>query len=101
MHTYVLSSAIHSPEKFTERMQQVQNPFFAVLEIALVAGVFFHMLNGIRITLADFFGLTRAHRGMFWLVAILFIILMVIAIYLQAPKFSPDNYGMGGIGYVL
>ena len=101
MHTYVLSSAITSPETFNERMGQVQSPFFAILEVVLIAGVFFHMLNGIRVTIADFFGMSRSHKGLFWLVIILFSILMILAIYLQMPKFSPDNYTMGGVGYVL
>nr|MBN2276722.1 succinate dehydrogenase, cytochrome b556 subunit [candidate division Zixibacteria bacterium] len=96
MHTYVLSSAISSPEAFSARMGQVQNPFFAVLEVLLVAGVFAHMLNGLRITLTDFFGWTRAHKALFWAAAVLFIILMVIAIILQWPKFSPGSYMAGG-----
>ncbi len=96
MHTYVLSSAIHSPEEFTARMGQVQNPFFAVLEVFLIAGVFLHMLNGIRITITDFFNKSRSHKSLFWVVLVIFLILMAVTIYLQMPKFSPANYTMGG-----
>jgi hypothetical protein len=59
------------------------------------------MLNGIRITIADFFSMSRSHKGLLWIVVILFIILMVIAIYLQVPKFSPEHYGGGGLSHVL
>ena len=96
MHFFVLSSAISGPEQFTKRMQSVQSPFFAVLEILLLAGVFYHMLNGLRITLVDFFGWTRHHRVFLILAVIFFVIMMIITIILQLPKFNISNYGAGG-----
>ena len=96
MHTYVLSSAISGPEAFNERMGTVQNPFFAVLEVLLIAGVFAHMLNGLRITITDFFNWSRGHKVLFWILAVVFVILMIVAIKLQWPKFFIDNYAMGG-----
>ena len=96
MHTFVLSSAISGEETFNARMGSVQNPFFAFLEIFLIAGVFIHMLNGLRIMLADFFGWTRMHKSIFWIIAIIFTALMVVTIILIWPKFNPGNYGMGG-----
>jgi len=96
MHTYVLSSAISGAETFNERMGFVQNPFFAVLEILLIAGVFLHMLNGLRITITDFFDWSRGHKVLFWIMAVVFVILMIVAIKLQWPKFFIDNYAAGG-----
>lgn len=96
MHTFVLSSAISGPEEFNTRMGTVQNPFFAFLEIFLIAGVFIHMLNGLRITLADFFGWTRMHKSIFWIIVVIFIALMVVTVMLIMPKFNPANYGIGG-----
>ncbi len=96
MHTFVLSSVISGEVSFNTRMGLVQNPFFTFLEIFLIAGVFIHMLNGLRITLADFFGWTRMHKSIFWIIAIIFIALMVVTIMLLWPKFNPANYGMGG-----
>ncbi|RKX27808.1 MAG: succinate dehydrogenase, cytochrome b556 subunit [Candidatus Zixiibacteriota bacterium] len=96
IHIYVLSSAISGPESFNERMGSVQNPFFAVLEVLLIAGVFAHMLNGLRITITDFFSWSRGHKVLFWILAVIFVILMIVAIKLQWPKFFIDNYAMGG-----
>ncbi len=96
MHTFVLSSAISGKAAFNERMGAVQNPFFAVLEIFLIAGVFIHMLNGLRITLADFFGWSRMHKSIFWIIVIIFIALMVVTILSIWPKFNPANYPVGG-----
>ena len=77
-------------------MGSVQNPFFAVLEVLLIAGVFAHMLNGLRITITDFFSWSRGHKVLFWILAVIFVILMIVAIKLQWPKFFIDNYAMGG-----
>ena len=76
MHTWVLSSARHGPEQFTKWLGAVQGPIFYFLEIFLIAGVFFHMLNGLRIIIADFFSLTHSHKVIFWIVVVLFIALM-------------------------
>jgi succinate dehydrogenase / fumarate reductase cytochrome b subunit len=92
MHTYVLSSAVSGKEAFNERMGLVQNPLFAILEVALVAGVFFHMLNGLRITICDFFGLSRSHKIFFWVEMIVFAAIMTIAIILQWPKMQSGYY---------
>jgi succinate dehydrogenase / fumarate reductase cytochrome b subunit len=92
MHTYVLSSAISGKEDFSKRMGLVQNPFFAFLEIILVAGVFFHMLNGLRISICDFFGLARAQKLFFWIELVLFIAVMVITVILQLPKMQSGYY---------
>ncbi|SYZ74013.1 putative succinate dehydrogenase membrane subunit [Candidatus Zixiibacteriota bacterium] len=92
LHTYVLSSAISGKESFSDRMGAVQNPLFAFLEIFLIAGVFFHMLNGLRISICDFFGLTRAHKLFFWIEMVLFIAIMVLTVILQWPKMQSGFY---------
>lgn len=92
MHTYVLSSAISGKESFDRRMGFVQSPLFAILEIFLVAGVFFHMLNGTRISICDFAGLTKSHKLFFWIEMVLFVIIMVITIILQVPKMQSGYY---------
>jgi succinate dehydrogenase cytochrome b556 subunit len=101
MHTFVLSSAQQGAEAFNERMGAVQNPLFAILEIFLIAGVFAHMLNGLRITFSDFFNWSRSHKALLWVAIVIFIILMVVTIIFQLPKFDPANYAMGGIINVL
>lgn len=96
MHIFVLSSAISGPQSFDARMGSVQNPLFAILEILLIAGVFLHMLNGLRITVSDFFNWSRSHKSIFWIIVVIFVALMIVTLILQWPKFNPDNYGLGG-----
>jgi len=92
MHTYVLSSAISGEKSFNGRMGFVQSPFFAILEVLLIAGVFFHLLNGARITICDFAGLTKSHKAFFWIEAILFVAIMILTIILQIPKMQSGYY---------
>lgn len=92
LHTYVLSSAISGKDSFDKRMGAVQNPLFAFFEILLIAGVFFHMLNGVRISICDFFGLSRAHKLFFWVEMILFTAIMVVTVILQWPKMQSGFY---------
>lgn len=86
MHTWVLSSARSGPEAFTQRLGTVQTPLFHVLELLLAVGVFFHMLNGIRIIIADFFSATRRHKAIFWIVMILFVAVMTWTVISVLPK---------------
>ncbi len=86
MHTWVLSSARQSPEGFTERLVAVQGPVFHFFELFLSAAVFFHMLNGLRIVIADFFTMTRKHKLLFWVIAAAFVALMAWNLAVVLPK---------------
>jgi len=86
MHTWVLSSARTSPEAFTERLGTVQSPLFHFLEFFLSVAVFWHLLNGIRITVADFFSWTRIQKPLFWIVVVLFLLMMVWNVIAVWPK---------------
>jgi succinate dehydrogenase / fumarate reductase, cytochrome b subunit len=86
MHTWVLSSAQSGPAAFNSRMESVQTPFFHFLELFLSVAVFWHLLNGIRITLADFFSWTRIHKPLFWIVVVLFVAVMSWNVVAVWPK---------------
>ena len=55
----------------------MQTPIFHVLEYLLVAVIFAHMINGLRIIITDFFSVTKQHKLLFWLGFAVFIVLMV------------------------
>jgi succinate dehydrogenase/fumarate reductase cytochrome b subunit len=48
--------------------------------------VAFHILNGLRITIADFFLVTKAHKSLFWIAFILFLIVLVATIIVFVPR---------------
>jgi succinate dehydrogenase / fumarate reductase cytochrome b subunit len=90
MHLFVLSSSLAGGETFDKWLSTVQNPVFHFLEIGLAAVVAFHLLNGLRITITDFFLVTKAHKTIFWVAMIIFLILMIITLIVFLPRiFSP------------
>jgi len=78
MHFFALSSSTAGANKFNTWISTLQSPLLHVLEIGLAAVVAFHLLNGLRITVADFFFLTKPHKTIFWVAMIIFLIFMVI-----------------------
>ncbi|MGB8656850.1 MAG: succinate dehydrogenase, cytochrome b556 subunit [Candidatus Zixiibacteriota bacterium] len=80
MHLFVLSSSLGGAQTFNAWLSHLQTPLTHVLEIALAAVVAFHLLNGLRITIADFFFLTKPHKAIFWIAMVIFVILMAITL---------------------
>jgi succinate dehydrogenase / fumarate reductase cytochrome b subunit len=78
MHLFALSSSTAGADKFNTWISSLQTPLTHILEIGLAAVVAFHLLNGLRITVADFFFLTKPHKTLFWVAMIIFLIFMVV-----------------------
>ena len=66
------------PEAYERVLTAYQNPFIHLMELGLVIAVLYHSLNGLKITLIDFFprlvthitGISLATAGVFALTAI-------------------------------
>ena len=80
MHFFALSSSIGGEATFNVWLSSLQTPLTHILEIGLVAVVAFHLLNGLRITIADFFFLTKPHKVIFWIAMVIFVIFMIITL---------------------
>jgi succinate dehydrogenase / fumarate reductase cytochrome b subunit len=80
MHFFALSSSLGGASTFDSWLAFLQTTLTHILEIGLVAVVAFHLLNGLRITVADFFYLTKPHKALFWIAMVIFAILMVITL---------------------
>ncbi len=66
-----------SPEAYNAVIGMYKTPIMGLGEIALVAAIGFHALNGLRIILVDFWAVgTRYHRLMFWTAMALWIFLL-------------------------
>jgi succinate dehydrogenase / fumarate reductase cytochrome b subunit len=67
-----------SPEAYNAVIGMYQTPIMGLGELALVAAIGFHALNGLRIILIDFWAVaTRHQRMMFWIVIGLWAVLMI------------------------
>ncbi len=67
-----------SPEAYNAVVATYKNPIMGLGELALVAAIGFHALNGLRIILIDFWSVgARYHRLMFWIAMVLWVVLML------------------------
>ena len=80
IHLLALSSSVAGETTFNAWLSNLQTPLTHILEIGLMAVVAFHLLNGLRITIADFFFLTKPHKIIFWIAMVIFLIFMVITL---------------------
>lgn len=77
---HVLDTALVrvSPEAYDAVIATYKTPIVNLLEVGLVGAVLFHALNGLRIVLVDFWSKgPRYQRQMTWVVATIWILLMV------------------------
>lgn len=66
-----------SPDAYNSVINQYKTPILGLGELALVAAIGFHALNGLRIILIDFWGWgTRHQKVLFWVVIVLWIVLL-------------------------
>src|ERR1700757_495437 len=80
LFVHVLDTALVrvSPQTYNEVIQTYKTPVVGLMEFGLVVAVTFHALNGIRIILIDFWSEGPRHqRLMLWIVAVVFLLLMV------------------------
>ena len=76
-HIWVIGSANGGPEVFNARLNAVQTPIFKLFEIALLAAVVYHALDGIRLLIVHYFDVTEYRKSMFYAVFVVAVILVV------------------------
>lgn len=87
LHLVVLSSEyLFGKGSFNKLMGTFEIPLVKLLEVNLIAVIVFHMLNGLRIIIVDFFQFTRAQRVLFWMGMIIFAIIMAVTLWIYLLK---------------
>ena len=71
-------------EKYNEATLAAQKLHW--LELLIILGIAFHMFNGVRLIIVDFFSATRSRKLLFWITGALTAIVMIYSIYLYIPK---------------
>ncbi|HMK08546.1 MAG TPA: succinate dehydrogenase, cytochrome b556 subunit [Anaerolineales bacterium] len=66
LHMWVIGSALRGSQVFDARLALVQTPFFKVAEVALLAAVFYHAFDGLRLLLVNWFKVTSYRRSLFY-----------------------------------
>lgn len=97
-HLWVLGSANSGPEVFNERLKSVQSPLFHFLEIGLILIIFYHMVNGLAITVMDFADISHKHKAVVTTMVIVFAILAIITLAVILPRvFDGAHASIGGL----
>jgi len=96
MHLWVLGSANAGSEAFNERLKMVQSPLFHFLEIGLILVVFYHMVNGLTITIMDFFDLSKKHKTLIAISVVIFVILAILTLGVMLPRAMAPHAPAGG-----
>jgi succinate dehydrogenase / fumarate reductase, cytochrome b subunit len=82
LFVHVLDTALVrvGPQTYDEVIGTYKTPIVGLMELGLVAAVLYHALNGIRVILIDFWAQgTRYQRLMLWVIAIVWLLVMVPA----------------------
>ncbi len=83
---HILDTALvlFGAELYDKVIRIYTHPLFRVGEVGLAAAVLYHALNGIRITILDFWPeLSSKHRELFYAVVVLFVLLFLPSAYLM------------------
>jgi len=86
MHVYVTHLLVRGPGAFDRAMAVLANPFFKLGEVALLAAVLFHGLNGVRLLVVDTGWGVKRHKPLFWGMAAAFVVLLVAGGIPLLPK---------------
>lgn len=76
-HMWVIGSITQGPEVFDARLNLVQTPFFKLAEIALLAAVVYHGLDGIRLLLVNWFKITDYRKSLFYAVMAVSVLIVI------------------------
>jgi succinate dehydrogenase / fumarate reductase cytochrome b subunit len=81
---------IFGPDIYNKVMAFYRQPMFKLLEVGLIACVLYHGLNGLRITVLDFFlSLMRFHKAFFLMQMLIFFSAMIpVSIIMLSPIFK-------------
>lgn len=75
VETFLLSLG---PDVYNRTLALYNTPFFKLAEVALLFAVLYHAINGIRITIQDFFpSLWRYERAFIWAAAAILVLVYV------------------------
>ena len=77
MHMWVIGSINQGPEVFNARLNLVQTPLFKLAEIALLAAVVYHGLDGIRLLMVNWFKVTEYRKSLFYAVLAVSVLIVV------------------------
>lgn len=82
LHLAVLSLLLQGEAGWDNFVAIAKSPWFLTLDVILLFGVLFHGLNGIRVALVGMGAAARNHKGLFWVLSGVGLVLFIVGAYL-------------------
>ena len=86
LHLIVLGTLVQGEEGWNTFVAIAKTPAVLLLDVVLIAGILIHMLNGLRVTVIGLGFGTRSHRGLFWTLMVVAVLLLAYATWLVFTK---------------
>ena len=80
LHIFTLSSVFRGKDAYDYAISMFDTKFGYILQYALLLAVAIHLLNGIRITVADFWCLSRIQKKLLWISLFIFFLIVTIGV---------------------
>lgn len=80
LHIWTLSTVFRGKDAYDYAISKFDTRVGYVFQYVLLLTVAVHLLNGIRITVADFLGLTRIQKKLLWISVFVFFLIAAIGV---------------------
>jgi succinate dehydrogenase / fumarate reductase cytochrome b subunit len=78
MHMWVIGGINSGAATFNDRMEFLGKPLFRLAEIALLAAVVYHAIDGIRLLIVNYFDVTEYRKSLFYAAMVVSVILVIV-----------------------
>lgn len=85
LHIWTIGQIQKGNDNFDQAMNAYNNPLGWTLEYLLLLAVLYHMFNGLRLIVADFFNLTERQKGLLWIVVVVVALIASASLFVFFP----------------
>lgn len=85
LHIWTIGQVQRGNDSFNSAMSAYNNLFGWILEYLLLLAVLYHMFNGLRLIIADFYNLTERQKGLLWIVIVIVALIASASIFVFFP----------------
>jgi succinate dehydrogenase / fumarate reductase cytochrome b subunit len=88
LHIWVIHHLIGGERSFNGIMELFNNPLFKFLEVGLIGVIFYHLFNGLRVTLVDMGVLVERQKLLFGIIVVLWLITWAVFAVVMVNRFG-------------
>ena len=80
LHIFTLGSVFRGKDAYDYAISKFDTKIGYIFQYVLLLAVAIHLLNGIRITIADFWCLTRVQKKLLWISLLIFLLIAAVGV---------------------